>query len=501
MTPQHRALLPGLSDDDQKGYAMSTRRTFLKQMALAAGATPLFLSARARAADNYSDLRIAFIATGGIAGAHIGEMTRLGITCPCYCDVDENAWGNARDKWPKATAYRDYRVMLEREAKNIDGVMIGTPDHHHYPATMIAMELGLHTYTQKPLTHTPWESRRLVRMARENPKLATQMGNQGHASDAWRQLYNFIHAGGIGTVREVHTWTDRALNWWPQGQTRLPGEDPIPANLSWDLWLGAAPARPYKNQYPEGLPWKGNVYQPFVWRGWRDFGTGALGDMGCHMMDGTAWTMDPGFPTSIEPLMVEGLTSEAYPTHAKVKWNFPARHGRPAFSQFWYESGLKPEKPEGVTGEWNLPSNGSVWIGSEGVLLYESSGGPISTFPSNLLKDAGEVPELLKKCPNQDHYAEWLNAIRGTDTTKSNFIYAGGLAEFVLLGNIAMIMGHKLEYDGENMRFPGCPEADQYLTKEYRPGWAFGLDKPKAKAGGGSGLPADHPLVRRGAAR
>ncbi len=479
----------------------STRRTFLKQMALAAGATPLFLSARARAAGSYSDLRIAFIATGGIAGAHIGEMVRLGITCPCYCDVDENAWGNAKNNWPKATAYRDYREMLEKEARNIDGVMIGTPDHHHYPATMIAMELGLHSYTQKPLTHTPWEARRLVQMAKDNPKLATQMGNQGHASDAWRQLYNFIRAGGIGTVREVHTWTDRATGWWPQGMTRPPGEDPVPANLSWDLWLGPGAERPFKSQYPEGFGQSGNVYHPFVWRGWRDFGTGALGDMGCHMMDGTAWTMDPGFPTSIEPVMVKGLTDEAYPSQAIVKWTFGPRNGRPGFVQYWYESGLKPEKPEGVDGEWNLPSNGSVWIGTDGVLLYEGSGGPIRTWPEKQLTEFGPVPELLKKCPNQDHYAEWLNTILGTDTTKSNFVYAGGLAEFVLLGNIAMFLGRKLEYDGARMCFPNCPEANHFLTKEYRAGWGFGLDKKlvpdAAPTVGAGGLPPDHPLVRR----
>jgi len=443
----------------------SSRRTFLKQAATLAGVGPLFLSSRAWGQNANDKLNIAFVGTGGISGAHIGEMVRLGVNCPCCCDVDESRWGQAIDNWPDAKPYRDYRRMLEAHAKEIDGVMIGVPDHHHYPATMIAMQLGLHVYTQKPLTHTPWEARRLVRMAQDNPKLVTQMGNQGHASDAWRTLYNFVRAGGIGTVLETHTWTDRATGWWPQAMNRPDGEDPIPANLDWDLWLGPAPVRPYK----EG------VYHPFVWRGWKDFGTGALGDMGCHMTDGTIWTMDPDAPTLVEPVLVKDMTKEAFPAQAIVKWTFPEKDGRAGFAQYWYESGLKPEKPERVEGEWNLPSNGTVWIGTDAVLLFESSGGPIRTWPEDKMQTFGDVPELLKKCPNQDHYAEWLNAIRGTDTTKARFEYSGKLAEIVLLGNVAMEAGQPIEYDGRRMEVTNLPEANGYLTKEYREGWRFGL--------------------------
>lgn len=464
----------------------STRRDFLKQVAVVAGATPLVLSRRARAQESkFKDLRIAFIATGGIAGAHIGEMVRLGVQCPCYCDVDENAWGNAANHWPDARAYVDYREMIEKEAPNIDGVMIGTPDHHHYPATILAMEAGLHSYTQKPLTHTPWEARRLVRAAADNPHLATQMGNQGHAADAWRHLYNFIHAGGIGTVKEVHTWTDRALGWWPQGMRRPAGSDPVPANLHWDEWLGAAPVRPFRNTWDhDGAEYKDRgpryrqgqqIYHPFVWRGWKDFGTGALGDMGCHMMDGTYWVMDPGYPTTVEPILVEEITDEAFPLEAIIKWTFPPRHGRPGFVQYWYESGLKPEKPEGVEGEWQLPDNGSVWVGTEGILLFHGSGGPIETFPRELYEERGDIPELLPFCPNQDHYAEWLNAILGDDTTKSNFTYAGGLAEGVLLGSVAMQVGERFDYDGARMTTTSAA-ANALLHKEYRDGWGFGLD-------------------------
>lgn len=443
----------------------TTRRTFLKQMGVAAGVAPYILSSKVWGQNVNDKLRIAFVATGGIAGAHINEMVRLGVDCPCYCDVDTDRQGDAKKNWPGAKAYTDYRIMLEKHADEIDGVMIGTPDHHHYPATMVAMQLGLNCYTQKPLTHTPWESRRLVKMAAKDPKLATQMGNQGHASDAWRLLYNFIRAGGIGTVLEVHTWTDRATGWWPQAMNRAEGRDSVPDSLDWDLWLGPAPRRPFK----------AGAYHPFVWRGWKDFGTGALGDMGCHMMDGTVWTMDPDFPTLVEPIMVKDMTAEAFPAQAIVRWTFPKKHGMPGFQQYWYESGLKPPKPERVEGEWNLPSNGSVWIGTEAVLLYESSGGPISTWPKERLESFGEVPELLKKCPNQDHYAEWLNAIRGTDTTKGCFQYSGKLAEIVLLGSVAMQAGVPIEYDGEDMEIKDNPKAQALLTKEYRRGWRFGL--------------------------
>ncbi len=450
---------------------MDTRRDFLKKLAAGAVATPLFLSARARAQEKYDDLRIAFVGTGGICGMHMNEMTRLGVDCPCYCDVDSGRWGGAKERWPNAAAYQDYRIMLEKHADEIDGVMIGTPDHHHFPASVIAMQLGLHTYTQKPLVHTAWEGRQLKELGIAHPELATQMGNQGHASDAWRQLYNYVNAGGIGAVLETHTWTDRATGWWPQGMNRPDGEDPIPANLDWDLWIGPAPMRPFKAQWPQG----GNVYHDFVWRGWFDFGTGALGDMGCHMMDGMFWTMDPGYPTLVEPLLVEGITSEAFPAHAIVRWNFPEKDGRPGFQQYWYESGLKPEKPEqlGEDVAWDLPSNGTVWIGSEGVLLFESSGGPIHIWPQEKEAGLNDVPELLPKCPNQDHYAEWLNAIRGTDTTKSNFVYAGGMTETIHLGNIAMRMGQPIEYDGPSMKIPNLPEAEELLSKDYREGWKF----------------------------
>jgi predicted dehydrogenase len=467
------------------------RRTFMRQLGVAIGATPLFLSASARAEGPNDKLNVAFIATGGMGGAHVNEMNRLGQNCVCFADVDTNMHGHPLGYWPKATPFQDYRVMFDKMAGQIDAVMIGTPDHHHYPASVMAMQLGLHTYTQKPLTHTPWEARELARLAAANPKIVTQMGNQGHAGDAWRVLYEYVKAGLIGDVTEIHTWTNRPV--WPQGLHRPHGSDPVPENLDWDVWLGPAPKRPYK----EG------AYHTFVWRGWRDFGCGALGDMACHTMDGMFWTMDPGHPTSAEPIVVNNLTSECHPNSAIVKWTFPAKDGRPGFVQYWYEGGLKPDRPEDLEEGREMPGTGSLWVGTKGKLIVPGDyGGGISTIPEPALGAFGTPPVLLPRCPDEDHYKEFVRACKGEGKTMSNFGYAGPMTETILLGVIAMYAAQPLEYDAHNMRFPNCPEADKYISKHYPPGWAFGVGAPahgcgEHKPATGTNLPPDHPLTRR----
>ncbi len=440
----------------------SDRRTFLRQLSAAVGATPLFLGAVARAQGPNDKLNIAFVATGGMGGAHVNEMNRLGQNCVCFADVDTNAHGRVKELWPNATAYQDYRKVFDKEANNIDAVMIATPDHHHYPASVIALQSGLHCYTQKPLVHTPWEARQLTALAAANPKLVTQMGNQGHAGDAWRVLYEYVKAGLIGDVQEIHTWTNRPV--WPQGLNRPDGEDPVPANLDWDVWLGPAPVRPFK----EG------VYHGFNWRGWRDFGCGALGDMACHTMDGMFWTMDPGYPSIMEPIVVNELTAECHPKSAVVKYTFPARNGRPGFLQYWYEGGLKPERPEDLEEGRELPGTGSLWVGTKGKLIVPGDyGGGISTIPEPLLGEFGEPAKLLDRCPNQDHYNEFVEACKGNGTTKSHFGYAGPMTETILLCVIAMYAGKPLEYDGDNLRFTNDENANQWISKQYRAGWEF----------------------------
>ncbi len=440
----------------------TTRRGFLKTMGAAAITAPLFLPKSARAQGANDALNIAFVGTGGMGGAHCNEMQRLGQNCKCFCDVDTARWGGAKDKWPEAVGYQDYRVMFEKEADNIDAVMIGAPDHHHYAATILAMNLGKHVYTQKPLTQTCWEARALAGAAAAHPGIVTQMGNQGHAGDAWRVLYEFIKAGGIGDIQEIHTWTNRPV--WPQGMDRPEGQDPVPDTLDWDVWLGGAPVRPFKD----------GAYHPFVWRGWIDFGAGALGDMACHTMDGMFWTMDPGYPTVIEPIVVNNLTKEAFPSSAVVKWTFPATADRPGFVQYWYEGGLKPQRPDDLEQGKEIPDTGSIWIGTEGKMVVPGDyGGGIWTIPEGRLAEVGEVPRLLERCPNEDNYAEWLNAIKGEDKTESNFGYAGPMTETILLGNIATVLGQPIEYDGPNMKIKNIPEANAMLNRQYREGWSF----------------------------
>ena len=303
----------------------TTRRTFIKSAAAVAGAAvvvsmPGCAGPGVRRKPRYvipsltsprlEKLRVAFIGTGGMGASHLESTQHLGITCPCYCDVDTARMQKAAELYPDARPYQDYRQMFDKEHKNFDAVMIAIPDHHHYPATVIAMQHGKHVYTQKPLAHTPWEARKLAEGAVKY-KVATQMGNQGHAMEGWRQVYEWYHAGSLGQIKEVHVWTNRPSGWWPQGIDRPEGEDPVPANLDWDVWLGPAPVRPFKN----------GVYHPFVWRGWWDFGCGAIGDMACHIMDPANWSLGLSRAESftVEVVTQEGMTAQTYPLKSIIK--------------------------------------------------------------------------------------------------------------------------------------------------------------------------------------
>ena len=408
----------------------------------------------------YSKVRVAFIGTGGIGGYHLENAVELGVSCPCYCDVDRGRFAKAAESYPDARPYQDYREMFDKEHKNIDAVMIGTPDHHHYTATMIAMQLGKHVYTQKPLTHTPWEARQLTEAAHRY-KVATQMGNQGHAKEGWRLVYEWIHSGALGHIREVHTWTDRPI--WPQGVERPEGEDIVPAHVNWDAWLGPAPVRPFKK----------DVYHPFNWRGWWDFGCGALGDMACHTMDGMFWALDPGYPTVIEPVTFSPVNNETFPKASMVKWEFPAKGERPAFVAYWYDGGLLPCIPPDMEFGRRLGTTGNLFLGTKASLLVQGDyGDSPRVFPETRMQELGKPPQLLERSPG--HINEWVMAAAGEkpiDYPKSNFDYAGPFTEAILLGNIALRVGRRLEWDGANMRFTNVPEANQYLTKEYRDGW------------------------------
>jgi hypothetical protein len=430
-------------------------------------------------------LRVAYIGTGGVGGWHVEVTHKLGVACPCYCDVDTNRMAKAAECYPDAKAYQDYREMFDKEHKNFDAVMIGIPDHHHFPATVIALQLGKHVYTQKPLTHTPWEARKLADAATRY-KVATQMGNQGHGMDGWRMVYEWIHSGALGDVIETHTWTNRPADYWPQGMGRPEGEDPVPPNLDWDIWLGPAPVRPYKGP-PADTPNDKGPYHPFNWRGWWDFGCGALGDMACHTMDCVFASLDPGYPTAIEPVACTPITDEAFPNSAAIKWEFPRNGRRRAFNAYWYDGGLRPLKPAHLGVERTLPATGNLIIGTKAsMLVCGDYGERPRIIPEVKHREISQMhreetgspkpPRMLERSPGQ--FEEWIMAAKGEkpiDYPKSNFTYAGPMTETILLGNIALRMGRRLEWDGEKMEFTNVPEANQYVTKEYRAGWKYDI--------------------------
>lgn len=439
-----------------------TRRSFVKTAALASAASPLILARRGGAAPAMERLNIAFVGVGGICGRHTNDANAAGAHCPCYCDADTNRMGNATKFWPDAKAYTDYREMFDKHHKEIDAVMVGTPDHHHYPATMIAMQLGKHVFTQKPLTHTVWEARQLLKAVKKY-RLATQMGNQGHAGEGNRVIVEYIRSGMLGEISEIHCWTNRPV--WPQGIGRPKEEDVIPEHINWDAWIGPAPMRPFKS----------GVYHAFNWRGWLDFGTGALGDMACHTMDAVFWSMQPGHPTAVEPIAMTNINGETYPNASVVKWEFPARGKRKAFNVYWYDGNLKPARPPELPGDEKLPNTGNLYVGSDAKLLVSGDyGDQPRLLPDDKAASLGTPPKLLERSPG--HMQEWVMACKGEkpfDYPGSNFQYAAPFTETILLGNVALLANRRLEWNGDRMEITNVPEANRWINKEYREGWRF----------------------------
>jgi predicted dehydrogenase len=442
----------------------TTRRIFLKRMA-ATGAAVAVAPSILRAASPNEKLTIAYIGTGGMGGGHVSEFQKLGAACVCFCDTDKNAWGNALKLYPDAKGYTDYREMIDKHAKEFDAVTVGIPDHHHYPATILALRAGKACYTQKPLTHTVWEARQLA-IAAKKYKVATQMGNQGHAGEGWRLLYEWVRSGAIGDVKEVHSWTNRPI--WPQALSRPAGEDPVPDTLNWDSWIGPAPMRPYKK----------DTYHNFKWRGWWDFGAGALGDMACHTQDGIFWALDPGHPISVEVLEATEPTLEQFPNKSIIKWEYPAKGDRPGFVSYWHDGNLKPNRPADLEEGRNLPGTGNLFVGTKGTIMIAGDyGDSPRIIPEAKMKEIGKPPKMLER--SEGHYKEFFLAAKGDkpiDYPKSNFAYAGPMSESILLGNVALKVGvgKKLIWDGPNLKVTNIPEANKYVNKEYRKGWDFG---------------------------
>jgi predicted dehydrogenase len=428
-----------------------SRRDFL-QGAAAAG-LGFWVAGTARAEEPKSALeRINFacIGVGGKGSSDTAAAARAGNVV-AICDVDDARLGKAGERYPKAVKFHDYRQLFDKLGKSIDAVTVSTPDHSHAPASASALHLGKHCFTQKPLTRTLWEARRLGELARAK-KVATQMGNQGTASESLRKAAALVRAGVLGKVTEVHVWTNRPI--WPQGIKR-PAKAEVPATLKWDLWLGPSSVRPY-----------GAGYHPFAWRGWFDFGSGALGDMACHTLNMPFMALDLRDPIAVEAES-SGTDRDSFPKWSVIRYTFPARGARPALTLTWYDGGKRPA--EGLLGEGTeMARSGSLLIGAKGKLYAPGD----SAGRYQLLGGAAEVKVDFPRSPG--HFAEFVRAIRGGPAPLANFAdYAGPLTETVLLGNLAVYAGKKVEWDARALRAKNAPEVETLIRPVYRKGYTL----------------------------
>ena len=412
-------------------------------------------------------LNIAGIGVGGMGGVDIRSVESQNIVA--LCDVDWNRAAETFKRYPKAKKYRDFRVMLDKE-KSIDAVVVATPDHCHAVAALAAIKTGKHVYVEKPMAHSIHEVRTLTEAARE-AGVATQMGNHGHATETMRLLKEWIDDGAIGIVQEVQAWTPHAV--WPHGIPRPTDTPPVPETLSWDLWLGPAPQRPY---HP--------AYLPVTWRGWWDFGTGALGDMGCHIFDMMYYVYGLTYPISVEASYSQFVPSginwdkpfnnETYPRASLIHYYYKVGEKRPPMKLTWYDGGLMPERPVELEPGRRMGNQfgGMLFIGDKGKIICGSHGADgLRILPESLMQEYQRPEKYLPRSPG--HHQEWIEACKGGPKPGSNFDYAGPMTESVLLGNIAIRAGQKLEWDPAEKKVANVPEANQWLRREYRAGWAL----------------------------
>ena len=389
------------------------------------------------------------------------------VNIVALCDVDDKNAEEAFYKLPDAKRYKDYRKMLEEMDKEIDACTITTPDHTHAPAAYTAMMMGKHVRVQKPLTHTIAEARLLAKTAKETG-VVTAMGNQGHSGDGIRELCELLWSGAIGGVTEVHSWTDRPI--WPQGIDKPLSEQPIPATMDWDLWLGSAPVRPFNRGYA-----------PFKWRGWWDFGCGAIGDMACHIMDSAFWALYLGEAPkySVEVVRQEGMTAQTAPLKSIIKYEFPARKTErgdmPPVIYYWYDGKLKPPRPEGIAASEDMgdEANGTIFVGTKGVAVAGSHGTQSRLLPAARMKDFKRPDPTIPRVEGENSYRHWLKACINGTVAMSDFSYAGPLTEVANMGNVALLAGKKIEFDVASMKITNDKKVNQYLTKEYRKPFDF----------------------------
>jgi predicted dehydrogenase len=507
--------MPDAEDLTRREFVAGTGATL---GAMAAGA-PLIVPSRVlgRGQRAPSDtVNVAVVGCGGIGSQNalvLAQSEHIGAVCDVDFGYSERSVANhvadghgaprpdglkLREQFGKAKRYGDFREMLAQE-KSVDGVVVATPDHLHAAIAKAAMDQGKHVYVQKPLTATVHEARVLRALALANPKLVTQMGNQGHSSDDARLINEWIQAGLIGPVHEVHVWTDRPVVYWPQGLPRPSGVAPSempgafgnpwtyrhvqdvlaaamgsggapPGGLDWNMYLGPV---------AEDVPYH-PVYHPFNWRGWLDFGCGALGDMGAHLIDHPFWALGLTYPSSIEATSTQwGTTAQrkpvSYPVSTCVHYQFPARGPQPPVKLSWFDGGLYPPRPDILPDEVALASEGGViFIGEKGILLHDTYGAHPRLYPQALTEAAAAVPKSIPRIA-WSHELNWAKAIRGEAQASSPIEYAAQLTETMLLGVAALRagQGRKILYDGERGLITNIAEANQYLTREYRAGWSI----------------------------
>ncbi len=462
-----------------------TRRQFLRRSGLALAGTAAFpYLGRVLGANDI--INVACIGVGGKGDSDSDHVAQCGGNIVAICDVDDGTLQRKAKQFPQAKKYQDFRKLLEEVHGSIDAVTVSTPDHCHAIAAAMAMRLGKHVYCQKPLTQTVFEARELRRLAKEK-NLATQMGNQGSAGSGLRRAVEVVQAGVIGQVHELHVWSNRPI--WPQGIDRPEGEDPVPAGLDWDQWIGPAPMRPYKK----------GVYHPFAWRGWMDFGTGALGDMACHTVNMPFRALRLGYPNVVECEETSELHAETYPKTSRIRYEFPEREGLVPLKFWWYDgnpgdNSVKPLRPnaevtkEIVEMDGHLPGSGCLLVGEKGKLFspddYGSSFylmvGDEKEYKSGKNHEAAKaVAQTVPRNEGQGgdderQKQEWFRMIRDRSARAySNFDIAAYLTEIILLGCIGMRVGvgRRMDWDGPRMKSTNIAEAAHFVRRRNRKGW------------------------------
>ncbi len=455
-----------------------TRRQFLNRTTLAVGGAALAFPYVGQVLGANDRINVACIGVGGKGDSDTNDAASCGGNIVALCDVDKGTLGKKGQKFPNAKQYQDFRKMFDEMGKDIDAVTVSTPDHCHGVAAIRAMSMGKHCFCQKPLTQNVYEARTMRKLATEK-KLATQMGNQGSAENGLRRAVEVIQAGVIGKPQQLHVWSNRPI--WPQGLDRPAGSDPVPENLDWDLWLGPAAFRPYKR----------GAYHTFAWRGWLDFGTGALGDMACHTVNMPFRALKLGYPDVVECELTSRMYKETYPKTSRIRFEFPERDGLPPLKFWWYDGNpedksLSPLRPDAdvskeiVNMMGKLPGSGALIVGDKGKIFspddygarfYAVLKGEDEFVASDKHEACKAVAQSIPRSPG--HMQEWFRMMKEGVPAYSNFDIAAYLTEIILLGCVAMRVGegYRMEWDGPNMVSKNIPQAAQYVKRNNRPGW------------------------------